>query len=77
MSNQDMNEAMPTAAQKTVLAEHYELIGHLQKQLDMIKSTPEGVTPDIASFFENVLDAQKQWLASHGILFPASEEGGQ
>lgn len=76
-----MNEAMSTdehsAAQKMALANHYELIGHIQKQFDMIKSTPEGFTPDVATFFENVLDAQERWLASHGILFPGMEGGGQ
>ncbi|MCX2747167.1 hypothetical protein OOZ51_04975 [Arthrobacter sp. MI7-26] len=62
--------------QGALLAHHYELMGQIQNQLDMIKSTPEGMTPEIATFFENVLDAERQWLESHGIYFPDSSGGG-
>ncbi len=81
MSNQDMNEAMPvdeqTAEQKKVLAHHFALIEHMRQQLEMIKSTPEGVTHDVVTFYEDALDAQRQWMASHGFHFPAGESGGQ
>lgn len=63
MSNEDVNR-------DDLLAHHFELMEHLRKTLDIIQLTPEGMTPEIATFFENALNAERQWLESYGIYFP-------
>lgn len=71
MSNQDMQTApADEQTQDAVLAHHFALVEHVRQQIEMIKSTPEGVTHDVITFYEDALDAQRRWMASHGFYFP-------
>ncbi|MEQ4518252.1 hypothetical protein ABLI39_02655 [Pseudarthrobacter sp. B907] len=59
MSNQD-----------EILSQHYAFIQQISAQLELVKASPEGITPEVLTFFENAIAAQVEWLASHDILFP-------
>lgn len=76
MSNQDL-KAVPTDEQAAALAHHNTLMKEVAKHLALCRSTPEGITPEVAKFFEDLLAAEVQWLAAQGILFPGVEGGGQ
>jgi len=64
MSNQD-----------DILNQHYALMKQISKALEMAKASPGGMTPEVATFFEDALAAQVEWLASHDILFPEQVMG--
>ncbi|WP_427174466.1 hypothetical protein [Arthrobacter sp. 92] len=85
MSNQDphLNDVMPADEQAEIfrdglLGHHYALMKQISAQLEMAKSSPGAMTPEVVTFFEQALAAERHWLESRGIYFPDStavEEG--
>lgn len=53
-----------------LLGHRYSIIEHYSAMLEMMKSAPETLTPEILALFQDAIAPQVQWLASHGIVWP-------
>jgi hypothetical protein len=69
-SDEDPNPSeAPSIEAGRLLDQHFALVEQMSRYLELVRSTPGAITPEVVTFFENMLAAQEQWMASHGIVW--------